>query len=985
MRTKIKISKFVSLFVLNIIVQTTAIQAQSFRFFINEFMASNNQILADEAGDYDDWIEIYNDEEDTVKLKGFFLTDNYSDLTQWAFPDTFIAPKGFLIIWADADSGQGRLHCNFKLSAPGEQIAILYDNQFIDSLSFGQQQADISYGRYPDGSPNWYFFLEPTPATSNGPATTQFVENPVFSPPGGFFDDSVTIAIRLTSSIATICYSLDCSDPTENSPIYTSPVKLNGSTVIRARAYQPGYLPSDIITHSYFTNEDFTFATLSLVTDPPNLWDEDSGIYVNPNKRGDAWERPVAIELFDPDAQLFFSANAGIRIGGEASRGYAKKAFRLYFRSEYELSWLEYPLFHAKCEIDRFKRLSVHAGSTDMPANPFGYGWTLLRDPLMYELGRRLGCIYPANQPVAVFLNGERWGIYNLMERIDKYFTDSNFGELDVDLIENNTGARDGDMTEWNKLIDFFESHDFSNETNYDIVKTMIDIQNFTNYHILEIFSGNGDWTHHNVFCYRPRQEGAIWRWILWDMDGCFGPYGMNHNMLEFATRNDPATIILRKILENQNYRHLFINRFADLLNSTFRYNQVNNLIDSLANVIRTDINFETDRWGSSPRSWEQNGVNGQLRDFAQQRPDIVRYHISQHFDLDGEVTLTIEPLLAGKGAIRVNSMITHSMPWCGIYFKNIPIELEAIPAPQYFFKKWSDSSLPHDSKITVVMTEDLTIAAEFELDTSQVDLVINEINYNSAPAFDPGDWIELFNPSPDTVDLRDWCFKDKDQTHQFLFPDSTRIMPDGYLVLCQNRAAFHNHFPELVHYIGDFNFGLNADGDEVRIYNACSRLIDSVKFDDAPPWQTEPDGNGPTLELIDPDLDNTRAENWRTSKGHGSPGKQNSISDLVIFSEKDITSIPEQLILFQNSPNPFNNGTQIKYVVSIPAHVQIIIYNFLGEEVKNLVNYYHSAGSYITYWEGKDNQGRLLPSGIYFCQLKAGRINKIKKMIITR
>lgn len=948
-------------------------------------MASNNQTIADEAGNYDDWIEIYNDGEDSANVQGFFLTDNLNNPTKWAFPDTSIPSKRFLITWADADTGQGKLHTNFKLSANGEQIAIFDGNNFIDSLTFGQQKTDISYGRYPDTSSNWYFFAEPTPGTSNNPPSKQFVENPFFSPSGGFFHDSVTVVIRLPSSTATIRYTLDCSDPTENSSIYSMPIKLSKTTVIRAKAYDVGYLPSEIITHTYIIDKDFDISTLSLVTDPPNLWDEDSGIYVNPNKRGDAWERPVAVEFFDPGDQLCFSANAGIRIGGEDSRDYDKKAFRLYFRSEYGLSWLEYPLFHAKSQVDRFKRLSVHAGSTDMPANPFSHGWTLSRDPLVHELGNRVGCIFPANHPVAVFLNGEPWGIYNFMERIDKYFTESNFGELDVDLIENNTGARDGDMTEWNKLIDFFESHDLSQETNYEKAKSFIDIQNFTNYHILEIFGGNGDWTHHNVFSYRLRQEGALWRWILWDMDGCFGSYGVSHNTLEFATRDDPSTLILRKLLENQSYRNLFINRFADLLNSAFTYAQVNYLIDSLANVIRNDIGYETDKWGSSPQSWEQDGVDGQLRDFAQNRPDIVRSHIQRQFNLDGKVTLTIESPQAGKGEIRVNSITIDSYPWYGVYFKNIPIELEAIPVLRYLFKQWSDSTLNQTSKISIVLTEDFTIAAEFELDPPEVYLIINEINYNSAPAFDPGDWIELYNPSSYTVDLRDWCFKDDDDTHKFLFPESTKIEPYGYLILCQNQATFQSHFPEVIHYIGDFNFGLGADGDELRIYNACSFLIDSVKFDDAPPWQTTPDGYGPTLELIDPNLDNSKAENWQASISNGTPGKQNSKPGSAIESEADLTKIPPENFLFQNFPNPLNSTTQIAFTLQKPSYVTLKIYNMMGQEIRTLVKNIYPAGISKVTWDGKDNFGRSVGGGIYFYQLEGADFLETRKMSLVR
>ncbi len=348
-------------------------------------------------------------------------------------------------------------------------------------------------------------------------------------------------------------------------------------------------------------------------------------------------------------------------------------------------------------------------------------------------------------------------------------------------------------------------------------------------------------------------------------------------------------------------------------------------------------------------------------------------------------MALTIKPPLAGKGNIRINSIIADSSPWYGIYFKNIPIELEAIPAPRYLFKKWSDSTLPQDPKISIALTEDFNIAAEFELDSPAVYLIINEINYNSTSDFDPGDWIELYNPSSDIVNLSDWCFKDNDETHKFLFPENIKIEPYGYPVLCQNHAAFHSLFTEILHHIGDFNFGLGADGDEVRIYNACSFLIDSVKYDDSPPWQTGADGHGPTLELIDPKLDNNLAENWQTSIGNGTPGKQNSKPGSSIYPEARRPEIPIKNYLFQNYPNPFNSGTQIKYDLSIPARIQIIIHNLLGEEIAIIADQYQSAGSYELNWDGKDKHDRSVPSGIFLYQIKTNSFIQMRKMVIIR
>ncbi len=142
--------------------------------YINEFMASNDSAYADENGEYDDWIEIYNPGPNPVDIGGMYITDDLTDLTAWQIPttapdSTTIPAGGFLVLWADKQPEQGVLHVNIKLSSGGEQIGLTAPNgtTVIDSLTFGPQTTDVSYGRLPDGSDNWQFFQNPTPGAPN--------------------------------------------------------------------------------------------------------------------------------------------------------------------------------------------------------------------------------------------------------------------------------------------------------------------------------------------------------------------------------------------------------------------------------------------------------------------------------------------------------------------------------------------------------------------------------------------------------------------------------------------------------------------------------------------------------------------------------------------------------------------------------------------------------------------------------------------------
>ena len=151
---------------------TSGVSALAGSLFINEFMASNDSTLADEAGDYDDWVELYNASDSTLSLAGLSLTDDLASPGRWEFPDTVIAGGGYLLVWCDGEEGEGPLHASFNLGAvQGEQIGLFESDPphqlRVDALIFGPQRTDTSYGRVPDGGTEWRFLPEPTPGGAN--------------------------------------------------------------------------------------------------------------------------------------------------------------------------------------------------------------------------------------------------------------------------------------------------------------------------------------------------------------------------------------------------------------------------------------------------------------------------------------------------------------------------------------------------------------------------------------------------------------------------------------------------------------------------------------------------------------------------------------------------------------------------------------------------------------------------------------------------
>ncbi len=235
--------------------------------------------------------------------------------------------------------------------------------------------------------------------------------------------------------------------------------------------------------------------------------------------------------------------------------------------------------------------------------------------------------------------------------------------------------------------------------------------------------------------------------------------------------------------------------------------------------------------------------------------------------------------------------------------------------------------------------------------------IVINEINYNSSADFDPGDWVEFYNPSDFDVNLSGWYFSDDDISHKFFFPDNYKISALGYVVLCKDLAGFKALFPNVTVAIGDMGFGLSGAGELIRLFNSQGVLIDSVHYDDKSPWPEQPDGNGPTLELIHPSSDNALAKNWKASSGNGTPGRQNSK-----FTSVEFLPVSQAGNLFCY-PNPFEESTEITFEIINASHVIIEIYNSMGMKIEQLYNESLEPGIYRRFFRAD-----AIAQGAYYC-----------------
>lgn len=263
---------------------------------------------------------------------------------------------------------------------------------------------------------------------------------PAFSHPSGGYQRDVLLEIVPPWPSADIRFTTDGRIPTEaDGTLYTHPIHLRsdtpGVTVLRARIVLPDGDLGPVVSASYVMGLDATLPVVSLIMDPTDLWDAESGIYENPLPRGEVWERPVHVTYVASDQTLGFSIGAGIRVHGRQSRAQAKKSLRLYFRSKYGPARLDYPLFQGN-PVTSFNRLVLHNGGQDFAYPPLA-NWTLMRSQLASELAFDLGIAATESQPALLFINGEPWGIYQIRERLDEGFLQDHYGLASADFLES--------------------------------------------------------------------------------------------------------------------------------------------------------------------------------------------------------------------------------------------------------------------------------------------------------------------------------------------------------------------------------------------------------------------------------------------------------------------------------------------------------------------------------------------------------------------
>ena len=661
--------------------------------------------------DLGSWIELYNKSDTTVDLSGYSITDNERKPRKWVFPDgTSIAGKGYLVLQLegslpregqsekDVTEEQRKLLLNFDIAAEGETV-LLYDPEgtLLDRVIVPEAHSCVSYGR--DATGAWKLFDKPTEGAQNDTnGRGIYCEAATADTHSGVYSGLQTVNISVPEGCYAT-YTLTCgkendpvkkTTPTETDTRVTGPIAIKENAVLRIRTFSPdnSRYPSDVRSYTYVIigNEETVEAhktnlpVVFLVTDPENLWDTKYGIYVkgedytgkgeadelmigknetmgkyaNFNMRGLMWEKPATMTYTAAGGEeVLFETDLNIRTFGAFSRKLAQRGIALIARKGVGPSRINYPFFDNR-PWDSYKSLVLRASGQDA-------GLSRIRDIMVQSLldDADVDIANQAFVQCVVYINGQYWGVYNLREKISKFYIAQHYGIQDVDSLDilkwngnNEQCVVCGDgLQDYKDLIAFCENHncDLSNQSDYDYVCARVDADQFAMYCAFEIIIGNTDTG--NIKWWRSSEKDNKWRWIQYDY--CWAMNGDNPSQEASSSTGfrrdyfwkyfDPAghgagkgfsTVLGRSMMSNNTFVKLFLKWCAYFYNEVFTPEKILKKVDYLQENIRKEMEtWDLVRWRPyhdlSTKGW--NSHCDKIRNYAKNYQDWYLYYC-QHY-----------------------------------------------------------------------------------------------------------------------------------------------------------------------------------------------------------------------------------------------------------------------------------------------------------------------------------------------------------------
>lgn len=588
----------------------------------------------------------------------------------------------------------------------------------VDSVSFGFQMDDVSYGRDPANGGNWTYFGDPTPGAANTTFTTTdrtLSGKVTASPGGGFYSTTQNVALSTTAVGATIRYTLDGSKPRQSSPAYSSPISISATDVLRARTFQAGKVPGGISTETYFINEPTRpLPVVGFTVDPTEFFDNTIGVYSKVLKGREAAN---TLEYYAPDRTLAFKVNSGTKIGGENIWRFAQKPLNIGMSGKYGDDLISYQIFPGE-NIGTFDAVGFRNGGDNWPN-------AMLRDPMApFIVKGQMNNDAAFYRPVVLYMNGAYWGIHNARLRMgDSYFFNRygiQSGAYDLLVKEHTINGtelvtKEGTPDAYLAFEGFVESNDMSVAANYNAAVAQMDVDNFMDYAAMTDFVYENSW-HHNQEFWRERKDGAKWRWNINDIDRGFNSSNVTSSLVDTLIADHP---IFKSLRVNTEFKNRFVQRYAAHLASTFHPERIAAIIDGLAAEVDPELQRHINKWksqGGIQSVAARNAEIAEIKQFATDRPANVYSDMASHLGITNStanLAVSVSPSVGGRVLINdVPLLPAYSMT--AKLYQNIAFDLKAEAAPGYVFSGWSVGG--NNATISKTLTGNAAITALFVL-----------------------------------------------------------------------------------------------------------------------------------------------------------------------------------------------------------------------------------------------------------------------------
>lgn len=582
-----------------------------------------------------DWVEIINESTQNIDLSGFGLSDNPNRPRKWQFPNGTVVPAGGGLVVSlvgasgSIDSAPSPYVANFALDAAGGESIVLSDaqGQVIDQIMVNCPRRNISYGRMA-GETSYVYFTSPTPGANNGGSYyRRCAEEVQFSHTGGIQAGPVQLTLSAEPGMA-IYYTMDGSEPSAASAVYTGPMTITTNTVIKAIAWSSDSIPSYSKANTYLFGVNHT-TPIVCVSGRPDELTGPNGTLITGNI-GSGYD--VHAEIYDENGNQLVSQGCMLKVNGRSSRTmYDQRAFRLVAKNEYGDNRFRAELFSNR-DYDEYKAVVVRAAGQD---NRIAY----MRDVVFTSRAQNTSVMYQESEVVVAYVNGQFWGAYHLRERIspESICQFEGWENPDaIDLLEGAGLARvQGSSDTFKQMMQAVKSYGVASDENLAALRTMMDVENYLEYVMLQMYCNNHDLN--NIRMYRNAEEDGLWRWIIFDTDLGFRnerdsvkEWCQGRGEVGSITQQDNTLFVA--LMQNPTTRDWFLTRFGQLLATDLSSEAVLAKIEQVYNDLVPEMPLHCQRWDWSMSSWQNGGQD--LVAYAQKQTKRIITSLIEQFQL---------------------------------------------------------------------------------------------------------------------------------------------------------------------------------------------------------------------------------------------------------------------------------------------------------------------------------------------------------------